>query len=131
MLQVLIVEDEIMLAMDLEDILSDGGHEVVGVAHDLSEAVRIEREPVVALVDLNLRDGPTGRAVAEALARKSGTRVIFVTANPAQIGVPPSGAIGYVQKPFSPEAILGAVRYAATGGSAPLPCSLHLFDSST
>jgi len=126
MFQVLIVEDEIMLAMELEDILVNAGHDVVGVVHDLPGIEQIACSPAVALVDVNLRDGPTGRAIAERLVRKCGTRVIFVTANPAQIGAPPAGAVGYVQKPFSPEAILGAIRYAG-GKDLPLPPALHLF----
>lgn len=116
-----------MVAMDLEDMLSEAGHEVVGIAHDVSGVERLACLPSVALVDFNLRDGPTGRVIAERLIGRGGISVIFVTANPAQIESPPSGAVGYVQKPFTPQAILGAVSYVA-GSEATPPAGLHLFD---
>ena len=68
--------------------------------------------PDVALVDLNLRDGLTGPAVARDLALRFGACVIYVTANPGQIDKPAQTAVGIVQKPFSRQAILSAIAYA-------------------
>lgn len=114
MRDVLIVEDELLVALDLEDILTSSGFEVLGIVADSRGVERIDRQPVVALVDLNLRDGLTGNAVAQRLARLFGTRIIFVTANPAQIVDPPETAVGYVQKPFRPETVVSAVNAAIT-----------------
>ncbi len=119
MRDVLIVEDELLVALDLEDILTSGGFDVLGIVADLKGADGIQRPPVVALVDLNLRDGPTGNEVARALARQYGTRIIFVTANPAQITDPPETAIGYVQKPFRPDVVVSAVAAAIAGNNPP------------
>lgn len=113
--KVLIVEDEFLVAMQLEDILEDGGHAVVGLVPDRAGLGRIAVAPDVALVDLNLRDGLTGPRIAEDLCRKYGARVIYVTANPGQIDVPAETAIGVVQKPFSRDAILSAIAYAMQG----------------
>lgn len=127
MVRVLIVEDEVLLAMDLEDIVMGAGHEVVGIAHDKHGVSQLGGRPQVALVDLNLRDGPTGQEIARKLTSEGGTRVVFVTANPNQIANPPSGAIGYVQKPFSPEVIMAAIDYAGSNGVTEVPAGLHLF----
>lgn len=117
---VLIVEDELLVALDLEHILLGSGFDVLGIVADSRGAECVEKGPEVALVDLNLRDGATGNAVARTLAKQFGTRIIFVTANPAQISNPPETAIGYVQKPFKAETVLKAVALAletaVTGG---------------
>lgn len=119
MRNILIVEDELLVALDLEDILTSGGFQVLGIVADRKGIEAIQQPPVVALVDLNLRDGPTGNEVARALAQQFGTRIIFVTANPAQITDPPPTAIGYVQKPFRPDVVVSAVQAAIEGNNPP------------
>lgn len=109
---VLIVEDEFLVALQLEDILVDAGHHVVGIAPDRASVDRLAEAPEVALVDLNLRDGPSGPRIAQQLAERYGTIIVYVTANPAQIGTPAPNALGVVQKPFSQHAILAAVALA-------------------
>ena len=68
----------------------------------------------IALVDLNLRDGPTGPAIGMELASRFGIKVIYVTANPAQIGTASVAALGVVTKPFRAQSIAQTVRLAAT-----------------
>jgi len=113
--KVLIVEDEFLVALQLEDILSDGGHAVLGTFPDAASVAALGEAPDVALIDLNLRDGLTGPAVARDLAGRFGARVIYVTANPGQIGKPAATAVGIVQKPFSRQAILSAIAYVLAG----------------
>lgn len=110
----LIVEDEIFVALDLERILTDAGYEVKAIAADRVGALEAADDCSFALVDINLRDGPTGPELARTLARDYGVKVVFVTANPGQIAHP-SGALGYVRKPFSEQAILAAAAVASTG----------------
>jgi DNA-binding response OmpR family regulator len=120
--KILIVEDEFLVALQLEDMLHEAGYCVVGIVPDRASLDQIEDAPQIALVDLNLRDGPSGPTIALDLARAYGTKVVYVTANPAQIGDPAPTAIGIIQKPFSENAILAAVRYAMSGdASAALP----------
>ena len=114
----LIVEDEIFVALDLERILVDAGYAVKAIAADKLGALDAAEDCSFALVDINLRDGPTGPELARTLAEKYGLKVVFVTANPSQIAHP-SGALGYVRKPFSESAILCAAA-AATAGDTPL-----------
>jgi len=124
---VVIVEDEFLVALQLEDILTDAGHKVVGIVPDAASVHTLDEPPQVALVDLNLRDGPSGPTIAEQLAERFGTVIIYVTANPGQISRPARTAIGVVQKPFSQHAILAAVALATTGETAHLPPELNLF----
>lgn len=119
---VLIVEDEFLVALQLEDMLTDAGCRVIGIAPDRASVKSVSEAPQVALVDLNLRDGPSGSAIARDLAGSYGTKVVYVTANPQQIGCPAATAVAVVQKPFSQAAILAAVEFAAQGASgAQLP----------
>ena len=121
---VLIVEDEFLVALDLEDIILQAGHNIVGVIADRRGIDAIGAPPTVALVDLNLRDGPTGPEIARQLAERHGTRIIFVTANPDQIEQPPVTALGYIRKPFNPAVIVAALSLALGSASA-RPKGLH------
>lgn len=108
----LIVEDEIFVALDLERILTEAGYKVAAIAADRDAALAAAPDCSIALVDINLRDGPTGPELAKALAQDYGIRVVFVTANPAQIGEN-APALGYVRKPFTADAIIAAAGLAA------------------
>src|SRR4028119_774104 len=82
-LRVLIVEDEALLAMQVECLLLEAGHEPVGHALDSGEALTLARalSPDLALVDVHLRDGLTGVEVMRALTRDHGTAGVFVPGN--------------------------------------------------
>lgn len=124
---VLIVEDEFLVALELEDILTDAGHTVVGIVPDQAAIHRLDKTPEVALVDINLRDGPSGPTIARQLAERFGTIIVYVTANPGQIGQPAATALGVVQKPFSQHAILAAIALAVNGKADALPPDLNLY----
>jgi len=112
MKSVLIVEDEILVAMDIERILEDGGYRVAAIVADQKEAMSAGGEVDLAFVDINLRDGPTGPEIARDLAKRFGVRIVYVTANPAQIGEPAANAVGCIRKPFNEAAILAAAALA-------------------
>jgi len=126
--RVLIVEDEILVAMELEETLNDLGHTVVGIAPDRRSLEAFSHEDIdVALVDLNLRDGETGVGIGRALADRDAA-VIFITANPALIADGVAGTIGVLSKPASRKAVADVVEYA--GRRSPLlspPGELRLF----
>lgn len=115
---ILIVEDEIMVAMDIERILVDAGYHVIAIASDKMQAISAGAQADAAFIDLNLRDGPTGPQIAMELAQQYGTKVVYVTANPSQIEIPASTSIGYIRKPFSDPAILAAAALALEGREA-------------
>ena len=114
----LIVEDEIFVALDLERILTDAGYKVVAIAADQEEALEAADQASFAFVDVNLRDGPSGPAIAQKIARDHGARVVFVTANPAQIGKP-TPALGFLRKPFSAAQVLAAAALASNDDALP------------
>ncbi len=114
-LRVMIVEDQAILAMELEMVLGDAGHTVIGCAMDQPTAFMIvaHETPELALVDVNLLDGLTGPDLAARLVQDYGVAVIFLTANPEQIPDGYAGALGAVSKPFDDQTIRDAVAFAA------------------
>ena len=134
MTRVFIVEDEFLIAMEMESVVRDLGHECVGTADDLETALsRASAKIDVALVDVNLADGATGPVVGARLAQEFGAEVIFVTANPAQLGDGVDGALGAVEKPVSLAILKDVLNYvmAVRRGENPSPPEqLRLFDKS-
>lgn len=111
--KVLIVEDEIFVALEIEQIVEDAGFEVGAIAADRKAVLESADGCAIALVDLNLRDGPTGPSIGMDLAARHGIRVIYVTANPSQIGEASVAALGVITKPFRPPSIAAALALAA------------------
>lgn len=130
MADILIVEDEVLVAYDMEATLDESGHRCVGIAPDLKTAESFFETAIdLALVDLNLRDGLTGPQIGLKLSAV-GVPVIFITANPAQIGDGVAGTIGVITKPTDDKTLLEAVNYALSrkqGVAAQPPASLQLF----
>jgi len=114
-LRVLVVEDEVLIALELECLLDELGHDVVGVAGSSAEAIAlgIATAPDVAFVDIHLVDGPTGVEVARALSADPHTTVVFMTANAKRIPDDFAGAMGVIAKPYSERVVAGALRYVA------------------
>jgi two-component system, response regulator PdtaR len=111
--RILIVEDEMLVAYEVEAILGDLGHEIIGIAPDLETAMAFaEQDLDLALVDLNLRDGLTGPEIGRRLCERGKCAVLFVTANPRILGDGIAGAIGVLTKPTNPQAVRAAVDYA-------------------
>ena len=123
---VAIIEDEFLVALQIEDILLDSGYSVVATVSDFAGAAAIAQPTDVALVDLNLRDGLSGPKIASLLSERFGTRIIYVTASSAQIGQPAATAMGVVHKPFTRASIEAVVAYALDDSlSVPRPAELH------
>jgi CheY-like chemotaxis protein len=113
--RVLVIEDEMLIALDLKELLEELGHEVLPIARSRDEAVRIakEQEPGLILSDINLEKGGSGiEAVTEILGAFA-VPVIFVTAYPERLltgdRIEPAFL---VPKPFRPESIGAAVAQA-------------------
>ncbi|WP_417309221.1 response regulator [Devosia sp.] len=109
--RVLVVEDEIFVATELESILEDMGHEPIGIAADSRSALELGKQAEIAFVDLNLVDGATGIDVGRKLA-DGGVTVVYMTANPAQLGQGVPGTVGVIPKPVTDSEIKQAVDYA-------------------
>jgi CheY-like chemotaxis protein len=126
---ILIVEDEILLALDAAMTLEDAGHAICGIAQDRAEALRLaqEHEPDLALVDVNLADGETGLRLTRQLARRHGIPCILTTAysDPLQQGS--HAACARLAKPFTPSLLCEAVAFCTTRreGGCPQQGSPH------
>lgn len=126
MLDFLIVEDEALLAMDIEAMVEDCGHRVVADAASLGdvEALAHIAAPDVALVDVQLAKGSSGIDVSTLIqARWSATMIVFVTANPKKLPVDLGGAHGVIAKPFSRNGLMAALNYIQESVIAPPPSS--------
>ncbi len=113
--RVLIIEDEPLIAMDLETIVRDQGHEVTGVAVTRDEAVALAMEdrPGLVLADIQLADDSSGiDAVKDILAQFS-VPVIFITAFPERLltGERPEPTF-LITKPFQRSTVKAAISQA-------------------
>lgn len=133
--RILIVEDEILIGLELEAMIEDLGHQPVGIAPDVNEAMRLaETRPDIALVDLHLRDGLTGPQIGRILSEQYDVTVIFVTANPRLLGHGVPGTIGVMEKPIDERVIGPAITYALErrgGANVMPPPALQAFQSMT
>ena len=123
-LDVLIVEDEVLLATELEFLLEEVGCHSVGLAMSSDEAVAMANDlrPDLALVDVHLRDGPTGVEVARAIANDCGGVALFMTANVKRLPADFAGACGVIGKPYSEHGVKTAITFLGAclrEGSAP------------
>ncbi|GHC72793.1 response regulator [Limoniibacter endophyticus] len=128
--KILVVEDEIFVAMEIEYVVSELGCNSIGIATDASSADALAEGAQIALVDLNLRDGPTGPDIGRRLA-ENGVTVLFMTANPAQLGNGVPGTIGVLPKPVGERELREAVAYAVAfhdNKPAMAPARLQLFN---
>jgi CheY-like chemotaxis protein len=115
---VLVIEDEPIIAMDIQALVRRAGHRVVGVAATEQQAIALAEKlrPGLILADVNLgRGGDGSRAVARILETMR-VPVIFVTAYPERLltgeGLEPAFV---VTKPFDPTALAVATYQAAAG----------------
>lgn len=112
---VLIIEDEPLIAMDLEDIVTRLGHRVSGIARTRKEAVRAAKgnKPGIILADIQLADGSSGIDAVNDLLSEFEVPVIFITAYPERLltGKRPEPAF-LITKPFAPEMVKAMVSQA-------------------
>jgi CheY-like chemotaxis protein len=116
---VLIIEDEPIIAMDIEELVQGCGHRVVGVASTEADAVRLAQatKPGLILADINLGLGGDGTSAVSRILKHHYAPVIFVTAYPERLltgeAVEPAFVI---TKPFEPLTLAIATYQAVSGG---------------
>ncbi|MBV8096796.1 MAG: response regulator [Acetobacteraceae bacterium] len=116
---VMIIEDEPVIAMDLEELVQSCGHRVVGVASSEGEAVEMARRtrPGLILADINLGIGGDGKHAVERILLGHHAPVIFVTAYPERLLSGERTEPTYViTKPFEPLTLAITTYQAVTGG---------------
>lgn len=129
--KVLVVEDEIFVAIEIEHVIEELGHECIGIAADRSTALELGAGARIALVDVNLRDGATGIEIGRELASRHDITVLYMTANPTQLGDGVPGTLGVIGKPVADDELRASIRYAVAAyhrhQDAEPPSRLHLF----
>jgi DNA-directed RNA polymerase specialized sigma24 family protein len=112
---VLIIEDEALIALDLEALVENLGHKVVGIARTRIEATAIARTrpPGLILADIQLADGSSGLDAVNDLLNTFEVPVIFITAYPERFltGERPEPAF-LVSKPYQPATVSALVSQA-------------------
>lgn len=112
---VLIIEDEPMIAMDLESIVEGLGHHVAGVARTHGEAVDAvsANKPGLVLADIQLADGSSGLDAVNEMLGTFEVPVIFITAYPDRLltGERPEPAF-LITKPYQPDTVKAIVSQA-------------------
>jgi len=119
--RILVVEDEALIAMDLQALLEEAGYNVLGPANSSAAALAIidTEEPDVALLDVNLgRSDAFG--VASILTERN-TQVIFLTGHTAHKLPPAQRHLPLVSKPYLPQVLLQAVERALEQRKASTP----------
>lgn len=114
--KIMVIEDEAIIALDLQTIIAEMGHGITGVASTAREAVRLatRERPDLILSDIQLADGSSGiDAVNEILGGTPDIPVIFITAFPERLltGERPEPAF-VITKPYSEEQIRSAISQA-------------------
>jgi len=113
---VMIIEDEAIIAMDIESIVGEMGHRITGIARTRDEAVELARAdtPDLILADIQLADNSSGIDAVNDILQELGARpVIFITAFPERLltGDKPEPAF-LISKPYSIDQVVSAVSQA-------------------
>ncbi len=112
---VLIIEDETFIAMDIESLVRNLGHNVIGVARTHTDAIALAKtkQPGLILADIQLADGSSGLDAVNELLKTFEVPVVFITAYPERFltGERPEPAF-LISKPFQPAMVSAVVSQA-------------------
>lgn len=131
--RILIVEDDAILAWDLENILTQEGHRIVGRAGTFEGALALaeSRRPDLVIMDLKLAQGTSGLATASEIYHRFGIRSLFVSGNIDRDLIAKAtrdcNPLGFLGKPYAPDELTDLVaasqralpRTTSLGPSAP------------
>jgi CheY-like chemotaxis protein len=121
---VLIIEDEPIIAMDIESIVRDLGHNVTGVAVTRDEAIAQARKspPGLVLADIQLADDSSGIDAVKDILAEFSVPVIFITAFPERLltGTRPEPTF-LITKPFQRATVKAAISQALFFDAATVP----------
>jgi DNA-binding response OmpR family regulator len=115
--RILIVEDNYIVAVELEVGLLDAGFEVTGIADSAATAISFaaEQHPTLAIMDVRLRGKRDGVDAAVEMFKASGVRCIFATANQEtelQDRARAAAPLGWLSKPYPVDAVVAMIHSA-------------------
>ncbi|MDN2565394.1 response regulator [Aquibium sp. A9E412] len=112
---IMIIEDEPLIALDIEEMVESLGHRVVGTARTHAEATELfaKSNPSMVLADIQLADGSSGIEAVNEILAATPVPVIFITAFPERLltGERPEPTF-LVTKPFSPDMVKALISQA-------------------
>jgi DNA-directed RNA polymerase specialized sigma24 family protein len=112
---IMIIEDEPLIAMDIEQLVESLGHNVVSIARTHTEAVAMfaKSQPKMILADIQLADGSSGIDAVNDILTTHSVPVIFITAFPERLltGERPEPTF-LVTKPFNPDMVKALISQA-------------------
>jgi CheY-like chemotaxis protein/DNA-directed RNA polymerase specialized sigma24 family protein len=112
---VVIIEDEPLIALELEILVQDLGHQVLRIARTQREAVAAIRQtsPGLVLADIQLADGSSGLDAVNEILRDFSVPIIFITAYPERLltGTKPEPTV-LIRKPYRREAVKAVISQA-------------------
>ena len=117
--RILVVEDDFLVAMQIESALLDAGFEVIGVAAAGDDAIEIAMSdrPHLVVMDIRLAGDRDGIDTALQLFSEQGIRCIFATAHQderSRARAAPAVPLGWLHKPYTMVSLIGMVRSALT-----------------
>jgi DNA-binding NarL/FixJ family response regulator len=115
--RILIVEDDYLVAVELENQLQEAGFQVVGIAATAEQAIQkaVVEQPALVIMDVRLAGPRDGVDAAIELSQKLGIRSIFATAHSdphTRQRAEPAKAAGWLQKPYTFKAVIELIRTA-------------------
>jgi DNA-binding response OmpR family regulator len=132
-LKVLIVEDDLMMADFIEEILVDHGYEVCGIARTVDAAVVIARhsKPNLVILDMRLADGGLGTEVAAQLLPPGRPGILYATGNMSQVALTSADGDACISKPYRSADLLRSLEIvseivAAGKAQPPFPRGFQL-----
>lgn len=119
--EVLIIEDEPLISMQLEDLVTSLGHQICGTAATRTQAQEVvaEKTPGLVLADIQLADGSSGLDAVDDILAIGSVPVIFITAYPERLLTGDRPEPTYlVTKPFQEQTVRAAISQALFFGSS-------------
>ena len=116
--RILIVEDDFLIASQMEVALADAGFEIAGVASTGKEALQLAKAqpPTLVVMDIRLAGDRDGIDTALELFRLHGIRCIFASAHSddgTRRRAAPAAPLGWLQKPYTMASLTAVVRAAS------------------
>ncbi len=112
---VLIIEDEPLIALEIETLVGDIGHRVAGIAQTRTEAIKLAgaKKPGLVLADIQLADGSSGIEAVNDILKSIAVPVIFITAYPERLlSGERAEPVFLVSKPFHHDSLKAIISQA-------------------
>jgi CheY-like chemotaxis protein len=112
---VMIIEDEPLIALDIEGLVTELGHDVVGIATTRKEANDLAQatKPGIVLADIQLADGSSGIDAVNDILKSLDIPIVFITAYPERLLTGERAEPTFlITKPFKPEMVKAVISQA-------------------